>query len=105
MGLTLWLFQVIPGRSPYGSWDPGRCLRCAVVGNSGNLRGAGYGATIDGHDYIMRYEVGPEPGPQNSLSPLVFRPEGGSQSHPSPLNGTRERTSRRFKLEQNLLGG
>lgn len=58
----LWLFQVVPGRSPYGSWDPGRCLRCAVVGNSGNLRGAGYGATIDGHNYIMRYEGGPEPG-------------------------------------------
>lgn len=49
------LSQVIPGRSPYGSWDPGRCLRCAVVGNSGNLRGAGYGATIDGHNYIMRW--------------------------------------------------
>lgn len=46
--------QVIPGRSPYGSWDPRRCLRCAVVGNSGNLRGAGYGVAIDGHDYIMR---------------------------------------------------
>lgn len=61
MALTWWLFQVIPGRSPYGSWDPGRCLRCAVVGNSGNLRGAGYGATIDGHNYIMRYEVGPAP--------------------------------------------
>lgn len=48
------LFQVIPGRSPYGSWDPARCLRCAVVGNSGNLRGAGYGPVIDGHDFIMR---------------------------------------------------
>ncbi|KAG8012855.1 CMP-N-acetylneuraminate-beta-galactosamide-alpha-2, partial [Nibea albiflora] len=51
--VLLRLFQVIPGRSPYGSWDPGRCLRCAVVGNSGNLRGAGYGATIDGHNYVM----------------------------------------------------
>lgn len=49
--------QVIPGRSPYGSWDPGRCLRCAVVGNSGNLRGAGYGPTIDGHNYIMRWNT------------------------------------------------
>ena len=48
------LSQVIPGRSPYGTWDPGRCLRCAVVGNSGNLRGAGYGATIDKHNYVMR---------------------------------------------------
>uniref|UniRef100_A0A667XXY7 ST3 beta-galactoside alpha-2,3-sialyltransferase 2 n=1 Tax=Myripristis murdjan TaxID=586833 RepID=A0A667XXY7_9TELE len=53
---------VIPGRSPYGSWDPGRCLRCAVVGNSGNLRGAGYGATIDGHNYIMRINLAPTVG-------------------------------------------
>lgn len=56
------LSQVIPGRSPYGSWDPGRCLRCAVVGNSGNLRGAGYGATIDMHNYIMRWDTVAETG-------------------------------------------
>uniref|UniRef100_A0A3B4Z9W9 CMP-N-acetylneuraminate-beta-galactosamide-alpha-2,3-sialyltransferase 2 n=1 Tax=Stegastes partitus TaxID=144197 RepID=A0A3B4Z9W9_9TELE len=56
------LLHVIPGRSPYGSWDPGRCLRCAVVGNSGNLRGAGYGATIDGHNYIMRINLAPTVG-------------------------------------------
>ncbi|XP_034032847.1 CMP-N-acetylneuraminate-beta-galactosamide-alpha-2,3-sialyltransferase 2 [Thalassophryne amazonica] len=56
------LFQVIPGRTPYGSWDPGRCLRCAVVGNSGNLRGAGYGATIDSHNYIMRINLAPTVG-------------------------------------------
>ncbi|KAG9336941.1 hypothetical protein JZ751_029956 [Albula glossodonta] len=49
------LFQVIPGQSPYGSWDPSRCQRCAVVGNSGNLRGAGYGQLIDGHSFIMRF--------------------------------------------------
>uniref|UniRef100_A0A1A7ZG94 ST3 beta-galactoside alpha-2,3-sialyltransferase 2 n=2 Tax=Nothobranchius TaxID=28779 RepID=A0A1A7ZG94_NOTFU len=60
--VLLRLFQVIPGRSPYGSWDPGRCLRCAVVGNSGNLRGAGYGSAIDGHDYIMRINLAPTVG-------------------------------------------
>ncbi|XP_056272257.1 CMP-N-acetylneuraminate-beta-galactosamide-alpha-2,3-sialyltransferase 2 [Pseudoliparis swirei] len=60
--VLLRLFQVIPGRSPYGLWDPGRCLRCAVVGNSGNLRGAGYGATIDGHNYIMRINLAPTVG-------------------------------------------
>lgn len=52
--VLLRLFQVIPGHSPYGSWDPARCLRCAVVGNSGNLRGVGYGSVIDSHTYIMR---------------------------------------------------
>ncbi|XP_043120282.1 CMP-N-acetylneuraminate-beta-galactosamide-alpha-2,3-sialyltransferase 2 [Puntigrus tetrazona] len=56
------LFQVIPGRSPYGSWDPARCLRCAVVGNSGNLRGAGYGPVIDGHNFIMRMNLAPTVG-------------------------------------------
>ncbi|XP_013770743.1 CMP-N-acetylneuraminate-beta-galactosamide-alpha-2,3-sialyltransferase 2 [Pundamilia nyererei] len=60
--VLLRLFQVIPGRSPYGSWDPGRCLRCAVVGNSGNLRGARYGATIDDHNYIMRINLAPTVG-------------------------------------------
>ncbi|XP_037109271.1 CMP-N-acetylneuraminate-beta-galactosamide-alpha-2,3-sialyltransferase 2 [Syngnathus acus] len=60
--VLLRLFQVIPGRSPYGSWDPARCLRCAVVGNSGNLRGAGYGAIIDGHNYIMRINLAPTVG-------------------------------------------
>ncbi|XP_058848907.1 CMP-N-acetylneuraminate-beta-galactosamide-alpha-2,3-sialyltransferase 2 isoform X2 [Acipenser ruthenus] len=53
------LFEVIPGRSPYGSWDPARCQRCAVVGNSGNLRGVGYGRLIDGHQFIMRMNLAP----------------------------------------------
>ncbi|KAJ8398602.1 hypothetical protein AAFF_G00421300 [Aldrovandia affinis] len=56
------LFQVIPGHSPCGSWDPARCQRCAVVGNSGNLRGAGYGRLIDGHNYIMRINLAPTVG-------------------------------------------
>ncbi|KAL2093179.1 hypothetical protein ACEWY4_010491 [Coilia grayii] len=60
--VLLRLFQVIPGRSPYGSWDPGRCLRCAVVGNSGNLREAGYGPLIDRHNYIMRINLAPTVG-------------------------------------------
>ncbi|KTG42560.1 hypothetical protein cypCar_00013811 [Cyprinus carpio] len=56
------MFQVIPDHSPYGSWDPARCLRCAVVGNSGNLRGAGYGPVIDGHEFIMRMNLAPTVG-------------------------------------------
>ncbi|XP_046889463.1 LOW QUALITY PROTEIN: CMP-N-acetylneuraminate-beta-galactosamide-alpha-2,3-sialyltransferase 2, partial [Hypomesus transpacificus] len=56
------LFQVIPGHSPYSSWDPARCLRCAVVGNSGNLRGAGYGPAIDKHDHVMRINLAPTVG-------------------------------------------
>ncbi|KAI4880850.1 hypothetical protein NFI96_011000, partial [Prochilodus magdalenae] len=60
--VLLRLFQVIPGRSPYGSWDPARCLRCAVVGNSGNLRRTSYGPVIDGHNYIMRINLAPTVG-------------------------------------------
>ncbi|XP_009979200.1 PREDICTED: CMP-N-acetylneuraminate-beta-galactosamide-alpha-2,3-sialyltransferase 2-like [Tauraco erythrolophus] len=48
------LFQLVPGEDPYRSRDPNRCRRCAVVGNSGNLRGSGYGPEIDGHDFVMR---------------------------------------------------
>lgn len=48
------LFQIVPGEDPYRSRDPRRCRRCAVVGNSGNLRGSGYGPEIDGHDFVMR---------------------------------------------------
>ncbi|KAM7396169.1 hypothetical protein PAMP_019231 [Pampus punctatissimus] len=69
--VLLRLFQVIPGRSPYGSWDPGRCLRCAVVGNSGNLRGAGYGPTIDGHNYIMRINLAPTVGYEEDAGSLT----------------------------------
>ncbi|XP_077983109.1 CMP-N-acetylneuraminate-beta-galactosamide-alpha-2,3-sialyltransferase 2-like [Glandiceps talaboti] len=52
------LFQIIPDKNPYKIGDPNRCLRCAVVGNSGNLRQSEYGKLIDEHDYIMRINVG-----------------------------------------------
>ncbi|XP_020486294.1 ST3 beta-galactoside alpha-2,3-sialyltransferase 8 [Labrus bergylta] len=33
---------------------PSRCRRCAVVGNSGNLRKSGHGSLINSHDFIFR---------------------------------------------------
>jgi len=39
-----------------------RPLTCAVVGNSGNLRGSAYGALIDQHDYIFRMNTAPTKG-------------------------------------------
>lgn len=48
------LFQIVPGEDPYRSQESPFCRRCAVVGNSGNLRGSSYGQDINGHDFVMR---------------------------------------------------
>lgn len=48
------LFQVIPDEVLYLDSSPERCRTCAVVGNSGNLKGARYGALIDDSDFIIR---------------------------------------------------
>ncbi|OCT82475.1 CMP-N-acetylneuraminate-beta-galactosamide-alpha-2,3-sialyltransferase 2 [Xenopus laevis] len=56
------LFQIIPGQNPYKQQDPMTCRRCAVVGNSGNLRGSGYGKDIDGYEFIMRINQAPTVG-------------------------------------------
>lgn len=56
------LFQIVPGENPYRFRDPHQCRRCAVVGNSGNLRGSGYGPDVDGHNFIMRMNQAPTVG-------------------------------------------
>ncbi|CDQ83346.1 unnamed protein product [Oncorhynchus mykiss] len=38
---------------------PERCRTCAVVGNSGNLKGSHYGALIDSNDVIIRMNMAP----------------------------------------------
>ena len=47
--------RVIPKDDPYRVRDVSRCLRCAVVGNSGNLRNSNYGRQIDAHDFVFRW--------------------------------------------------
>ncbi|KAL7984052.1 hypothetical protein Chor_002622 [Crotalus horridus] len=54
------LFSFIPG-----DWEQlldrssSRCRRCAVVGNSGNLRQSQYGQQIDAHDLVFRMNKAP----------------------------------------------
>lgn len=48
------LFAVLP--APNGSvWDPSHCRTCAVVGNSGRLKGSRHGPQIDAHHWVLRW--------------------------------------------------
>ncbi|XP_040045091.1 CMP-N-acetylneuraminate-beta-galactosamide-alpha-2,3-sialyltransferase 1 [Gasterosteus aculeatus] len=56
------LFRVIPDEVLYADAGPKRCRTCAVVGNSGNLKGAQYGALIDSFDFVVRMNQAPTTG-------------------------------------------
>ncbi|KFQ69899.1 CMP-N-acetylneuraminate-beta-galactosamide-alpha-2, 3-sialyltransferase 2, partial [Phaethon lepturus] len=47
------LFSVLPAPTG-GVWDLSRCRTCAVVGNSGRLKGSGHGLRIDAHNWVLR---------------------------------------------------
>ncbi|XP_072371498.1 ST3 beta-galactoside alpha-2,3-sialyltransferase 8 isoform X1 [Scyliorhinus torazame] len=48
------LFEAMPKSDPSQSASPCRCRSCAVVGNSGNLKGSNYGELIDSQDFVIR---------------------------------------------------
>lgn len=57
------LFQVVPGNlDPLLEKRATDCRRCAVVGNSGNLRKSWYGSQIDNHDFVLRMNKAPTAG-------------------------------------------
>uniref|UniRef100_A0A673K0D1 ST3 beta-galactoside alpha-2,3-sialyltransferase 1 n=1 Tax=Sinocyclocheilus rhinocerous TaxID=307959 RepID=A0A673K0D1_9TELE len=50
-----------------GNASPKRCRSCAVIGNSGNLKGSHYGHRIDLHDFVIRINMGPTKGYENDV--------------------------------------
>lgn len=48
------MFSLFPDKTQYLDASPKRCRTCAVVGNSGNLKGSRYGHLIDLHDFVIR---------------------------------------------------
>ncbi|XP_056154757.1 CMP-N-acetylneuraminate-beta-galactosamide-alpha-2,3-sialyltransferase 1-like isoform X2 [Lampris incognitus] len=56
------VFHFIPDEALYMDAGPERCRTCAVVGNSGNLKGSQYGAIIDSSDLIIRMNQAPTMG-------------------------------------------
>ncbi|XP_040288111.1 CMP-N-acetylneuraminate-beta-galactosamide-alpha-2,3-sialyltransferase 1 [Bufo bufo] len=53
------IFKVIPGDNSLLNHNPYRCRTCAIVGNSGNLKGSDYGQDIDAHDFVLRMNHAP----------------------------------------------
>ncbi|XP_065830111.1 CMP-N-acetylneuraminate-beta-galactosamide-alpha-2,3-sialyltransferase 2-like isoform X2 [Oscarella lobularis] len=80
------LFRVAPGWDVFAKWRKKGCLRCAVVGNSKNMLGSGYGSSIDEKDVVFRMNVCPTKGYEKDVgSKTTFHavyPESASGYRP-----------------------
>ena len=56
------LFRVVAGQDVFAEWKKRGCLRCAIVGNSKNMLGSGYGSSIDEKDVVFRMNRCPTKG-------------------------------------------
>uniref|UniRef100_A0A3Q2DXT3 CMP-N-acetylneuraminate-beta-galactosamide-alpha-2,3-sialyltransferase 1 n=2 Tax=Cyprinodon variegatus TaxID=28743 RepID=A0A3Q2DXT3_CYPVA len=56
------LFEIFPSIPKFGERRSERIRMCAVVGNSMNLKGSGYGRLIDSHEIIIRMNFAPVKG-------------------------------------------
>ncbi|XP_006639776.2 ST3 beta-galactoside alpha-2,3-sialyltransferase 8 isoform X1 [Lepisosteus oculatus] len=65
------MFQVVSEPPPHKPAVPARCRRCAVVGNSGNLRGSHNGPLVDSHDAVIR---------MNKATTLGFEADVGNRT-------------------------
>ncbi|XP_041102423.1 CMP-N-acetylneuraminate-beta-galactosamide-alpha-2,3-sialyltransferase 1-like [Polyodon spathula] len=81
------LFKIIPSKEMYLDWGAPRCRKCAVVGNSGNLKGSSYGSQIDLNDFVFRMNQAPTAGHEKDVGRRtthhLMYPESAKHLQPS----------------------
>ncbi|CAJ1083606.1 CMP-N-acetylneuraminate-beta-galactosamide-alpha-2%2C3-sialyltransferase 1-like [Xyrichtys novacula] len=75
------LFEIVPPKPDLVEPSSYRCRTCAVVGNSGNLKGSRYGPLIDFQDVVIRMNTGRTKGYEadvgNKTTHHIMYPESG----------------------------
>ncbi|XP_056336492.1 CMP-N-acetylneuraminate-beta-galactosamide-alpha-2,3-sialyltransferase 1 [Danio aesculapii] len=61
------MFSLFPDKTRYTDASPDRCRTCAIIGNSGNLKGSCYGRLIDAHNFVIRINMGPTKGYEDDV--------------------------------------
>eukprot|EP00118_Oscarella_pearsei_P017782 m.178752 g.178752 ORF g.178752 m.178752 type:complete len:425 (+) comp39190_c0_seq8:101-1375(+) len=83
------LLKVAPARNVFADWRKKGCVRCAVVGNSKNMLGSGYGPLIDANDVVFRINLCPLKGYEKDVGTKttvhVVYPESASGYRPGSI--------------------